>query len=203
MIATEVKERPILFSAPMVQAILEDRKTQTRRVVKLPPFDPSDDSLQAHALTNLDKCKYGKPGDRLWVKETFWIELDSDWSEVEQKTYYHSVDLSSSNWADVRYVASEPNFSGHDGISTAYEKRPSIFMPRWASRITLEVTDVRVERLQSITNSDAAAEGVIQVGYQYQPKDAFLGLWQSINGKTYPWDSNPWVWVVSFKRIQP
>lgn len=196
---TVVKEHPILFSGGMVKAILERRKTQTRRVVKGKPgpmdirlVDGDDDTkgreiyLGGGVWGSL-KCPYGKPGDRLWVKET-WRTVKTD--EVE--TLYFK--------ADEEY---------HEGAGW---KSPR-FMPRWASRINLEITDVRVERVQDISASDVLAEGVED---HYPGSQDSIGegdwksclvmqyeeLWDSINGKKYPWKSNPWVWVVSFKVIK-
>ena len=184
-------ERPILFSGPMVKAILDGRKTMTRRVVKgktalewLEPgvFSPSFVGNPENGL-----CPYGKPGDLLWVRETFaapFQHLDCE----EGKTVFYRADGAQQD----------------DG-----QWSPSIFMPRWASRITLEVAGVRVERLQEITDADALAEGVNTQGpyfvedYEKQQSYTvaqFAALWDSINGKTYPWDSNPWVWVIEFTK---
>ncbi|BAS55290.1 hypothetical protein LBWT_11960 [Leptolyngbya boryana IAM M-101] len=249
-----MKERPILFSGAMVCVILrnEDPKTETRRLNQLKAINQSPDSYTLiHTSIEMKRngdivtiakfqhkssgeivyvpCPHGKPQDRLWVKETFWVEQDSEWDEWSHKTYYSSIDLKTDNWADVKYVATNPDFSGHDGISTLYEKRPSIFMPRWASRITLEITDIRVERLQSISEEDAIAEGLTALSKDGQtvkygipdrdglpgdddygwhwsrwcidPCKAYQHLWDSINGKTYPWERDPWVWVVQFKRV--
>lgn len=214
-----MKERPILFSGPMVRALLSGQKTQTRRVVKMPSgFDffagrdddkdnpvnwgGEDESGAWWALADGDDidhvlpCPYGQPGDRLWVRETI------------RKTGEFP-----GGYATSEYVA--------DGAPTVADAWPwqrptlvSIHCPRGLSRITLEVTSVRVERLQDISETDAAAEGIIQyedeLGYGtgYPDTDqniaetasgAFRKLWESINGPG-SWGANPWVWVVDFKK---
>lgn len=181
-----MKERPILFSGPMVRAILEGRKTQTRRVVKPQP---------AHipgigTVLNIDTitgraCPYGNPGDRLWVRETWahrrWMLGDAS---PNPTTVYRA--------------------DGED-LKGCARWRPSIHMPRWASRIALEVVSVRVERLQDISEDDAKAEGVTIKGtsrYDGEARDAFEALWCSINGAD-SWEINPWCWCISFKVIKP
>ena len=170
-------ERPILFSAPMVRAILAGTKTQTRRVVKLKP-DYMETFLR---LPNkVACCPYGQPGGRLWVRETF-------------------EDCESALHSCVLYRA--------DGGTPGTKWTPSIHMPRWASRITLEITGMRVERLQDISEADAMAEGVhysllekIQAGQDRWARHAYKKLWESIHGPG-SWDLNPWVWVVEFKGV--
>lgn len=159
------RERPIMFSAPMVRAILAGRKTQTRRVVRFLPPRP---------------CPYGVPGDRLWVRETWCADGLDDGSAP---LYHFRAD------------------GDHDPEATW---RPSIFMPRTACRIVLDVTGVRIERVQDISEADAKAEGpeLLPDPMQDTPRrwrDSYRTLWDSINGKRAPWDSNPWVWVVEFK----
>ena len=210
------KERPILFSGPMVRAILDNGKTQTRRVVKPQSAILTDQmaralGVQPPARENqaVISCPYGAPGDRLWVRET--------WAAFTTPTYeYGEADLIEGpviqEEAAVVYRA--------DGKSMPERWRPSIFMPRWASRILLEITDVRVERLQDISEDDARAEGITELSLQEgepgawwtaapdrclhsrTPTGAYRRLWQSINGDG-SWDANPLVWVVSFKRLQP
>lgn len=188
-----MRERPILFSAPMVRAILADTKTQTRRVVKLPPHKVDgglpfgDAPAWAHAEPGsaVMRCPYGKRGDHLWVRETF--QRFTDDGEI-----LYMADPAS--WAAM-------NDLKHDEHPEA-RWRPSIHMPRWASRITLEVTGVRVERLQSISRGDAMSEGCPfpNMAHGVDPRDWFAELWGQINGPG-SWGANPFVWVVDFRRI--
>ena len=179
----EHKERPILFSGPMVRAILEGRKTQTRRVVKLPK--DASPYAELHHIDLLGNAvftdgsvvrAFAQAGTRLWVRET--------WSGTGMDVVYKSDDLSS--WRQLS------------------PWRPSIHMPRWASRITLEVTGVRVERLQDISEEDAKAEGSKIMNHDdigwHSYQRGFQTLWESINGPG-SWDADPWVWVVEFKHI--
>lgn len=207
MTAVAVREHPILFSAPMVRAILEDRKCVTRRVVKLLPSAEHSHKLgpgQGWMLLDngrfMAKCPY-EVGDRLWVRETFGLD-----NKEYVKTYKHEAwrgqpDPSS---AQVFYRDSEHDLS----IFPPGYWKPSIFMPRWASRITLEIEDVRVERVQEITEDGAKAEGcapVIIDGFVEcgTRKTTFRALWDSINEKRgYGWDVNPWVWAITFRRIE-
>ena len=206
------KERPILFSAPMVRAILDGRKTQTRRIIKPQPYidemgnfcwngenfgqDFNGPCIQAIASpipsskTKRVRCPYGKPGDRLWVRETF---------NHDGEKYIYAADL---NELGVQKWAAQ--------------WKPSIHMPRIASRILLEITGVRVERLQDISEEDAIAEGCIKFpfeddhAYTFYDDDktghathtgAYRKLWESINGSG-SWDLNPWVWVVEFRTLE-
>ena len=193
------RERPILFSAPMVRALLAGTKTQTRRVVKPKPTF-RDDHLATDLRALLSRCPYGQPGDRLWVREA--------WREWSSEAWHYAADLTILPKGDrelANFLAQRSPFSWE-----SYKWRPSIHMPRAASRITLEITGVRVERIQDISEADARADGVIQwAGEQDTPvcdmqeaRLQFMGLWESINGGG-SWDANPWVWVVSFKRSEP
>lgn len=179
-------DRPILFSAPMVRALLNGTKTQTRRVVKR--FEVRAGMPEPEMQSLLRCCPYGAPGDRLWVRETF-AKIDGQtqpWIETDYRaTYTHGDRL---------------------GDSLGIKKRwtPAIHMPRAASRITLEVIGVRVERLQDISETDARAEGAaahnspaaILTGY----RQGYRLLWDSINGAG-AWERNCWVWVVEFRRL--
>jgi hypothetical protein len=221
-------EKPILFSGEMVRAILEGRKTMTRRVIKPQPHhltgraggryigDPlTEDGKIIH-------CPYGQPGGRLWVRETWrvgaWREDDQliaadyradgyarrEWLHVEDKDYFEKLWEQSTQDASAALGIQE-NYKWEPGASPC-RWRPSIFMPRWASRILLEVTVVRVERLQDISEEDAKAEGVTRLAMSKALNipgtwiGAFADLWDSINAKCgYGWGANPWVRVVSFK----
>jgi hypothetical protein len=214
-----MKERPILFSAPMVRALLSGTKTQTRRAVRkqfapdalvaeVGATTPEGWQVSGHSglwwddagacLEDAVRCPYGMPGDRLWVRETF-AKIDGQtqpWIETDYRaTYTHGDRL---------------------GDSLGIKKRwtPAIHMPRAASRITLEVTGVRVERLQDISEADAIAEGVgdqprlagysPKAGCQWEPqdpRDLYAQLWEQINGPG-SWEVNPWVWVIQFKRLE-
>ena len=221
---SQAKERPILFSGPMVRAILEGRKTVTRRPVKVQPRTKGDIGsygLGQPFIRHPDptkrnpECPYGRPGDRLWVRETHKIATGKAGDSQACVRYE----------ADGDYQAKVLPLPEAIGPRTFDRTSPSIHMPRWASRILLEITSVRVEQLQDISEQQALAEGVVGVdfrpddgfpmcrGYMVGPDDgksplethaskAFAGLWRSINGAE-SWDSNPWVWVVEFKRIEP
>lgn len=192
-----MKERPILFSAPMVRAILDGRKTQTRRAAK-PRGNPStllDGSWSDEYVLDPDNrdwlmrdFPYGQPGDRLWVKETFF-----------DTTPFRDAPLFGGRTSPIAYRA-DGEFIG------CHKWKPSIYMPRSVSRILLEVTGVRIERLQNISEADAEAEGV---DFLRQVPDAdetltarqlYECLWDGIN-RDGSWDANPWVWVVEFRRI--
>lgn len=196
-----MKERPILFSTPMVQAILEGRKTMTRRVVKFPKdftgesvYDNSPYGLKySNSKDTIERmaCPYGEPGDHLWVRETFNDGCIGEYiyaanRNVEELTRYKLA---------------------------GYKWKPSIFMPRKASRITLLIKSIRVERLQDVTDSDCLNEGVIpKADNKIQSNTEhfirlnaiidFKNVWESINGKG-SWESNPWVWVIEFEGIKP
>ena len=204
-----MKERPIIFSTDMVKAILEGRKTQTRRVIKPQPprhwSIPPARFFQGHfnewgAKVSVDsiKCPYGQAGDRLWVRET-WA------TEWEFNDYKPSL-LPKRNPSDaVPFVPIAYTDTDWDGYRVG-RTRPSIFMPRWASRITLEITEVRVERLQEITEDDAEAEGCVTPYWGDLAHQDLIGqfqnLWDSLNAKRgYSWKSNPWVWVIGFKPV--
>lgn len=208
-----MKEYPILFSTPMVQAILAGRKTQTRRIVKKQPvydqdsgykywdnlmFDIHDDVLETMYMP--DHCPYGEVGSTLWVRETFIPPMK--YGTINRYIYKAEEDLDC--------------FKGH--------WKPSIFMPKETCRIKLEITNIRVERIRDISEGDAIAEGIVQLnqslsqllldGIQYldyskrpelfndglAAKESYKSLWEKINGKD-SWSINSWVWVIEFKKL--
>jgi hypothetical protein len=185
-----MKERPILFSGPMVRAILAGTKTQTRRVMK--PVPCLTRGMQTHEFSvggHDYRCPYGVPGSRLWVRETFAMNEVKGGPPVIYRADYGQAQS---------VFIDRPHSAEWDVVVTRW--KPSIFMPRSASRILLEITEVRVERLQAISDDDAWAEGCEP--NDNNPVDWYHALWEQINGAG-SWDANPWVWVVSFKRLQP
>jgi hypothetical protein len=231
-------ERGILFSAPMVRALLDGSKTQTRRIVKQngqsgnavythpiwevrPTAEPrfarhSHDFWRPgaeRAYSALPPCPYGQPGDRLWVRET-WADLEQLSEGNFQRQAIYRAD-------DIERYGDEDEFV--DVTAPDMRWRPSIHMPRWASRILLEIVAVRVERLQDISREDAIAEGIERVENNYgngpaycdygmanmddtaewfnSPIHSYQSLWEAINGAGN-WDANPWAWVVEFRRIE-
>lgn len=215
---TGVKERPILFSGPMVRALLDGRKSQTRRVVKPQPPVGWDRTAWSDAPTmgwtaqeapardwHIVRCPYGTIGDRLWVRETFF---DNCPGERDMEQVYYRAD-------------GEPDFDGESITRDGPGWTPSIHMPRWASRLTLEITGVRVERVQDISEADARAEGaesrtcrctldgqttcspgmICEAGRS--DRDWYRDTWDSINGKRpgCSWADNPFVWVLEFRRV--
>jgi hypothetical protein len=231
-----VSERPILFSGAMVRAILAGTKTQTRRVIRRvmpagspnPPFP--DEVLRWDCImdwdylpsrldymrSGTDLCPYGVPGDRLWVRET-----------TESYPLPNILTGEPTNAICGRYIADhEPVVNEHWFDCAWWYSRPvcpAIHMPHWASRITLEIADVRVQRVQEISEEDARAEGICRINLptlgpdahgwlpypeadfcemSNYPRNCFMFLWDSINEKKHPWSSNPWVWALTFRRIQ-
>ena len=233
-----MKDRPILFSAPMIRALLAGTKTQTRRACKLPaspdhlgqwePFlfggqgcrDSKGREISgrwtiSHTRTGaVIGCPYGSAGERLWVRETIRAHEITE-AEAAANTWRIGDRLgerSSAGLDGVVYVADNAfreiantreaserwmKVNAYRGLRGAVV--PGIHMPRWACRIVLEITDVRVERLQDISEADALAEGV--AAHPDGPWHAYRSLWTLINGAG-SWDANPWVWVVSFRRIE-
>ena len=216
------RERPIIFSGPMVRAIRGGAKTQTRRLVRPQPrivpadldrgfteggvydadFGTGPMEFDALDLPKFRRSPYGERGDRLWVRETWRLPVEPDGTPL----------------TGIEYRATAPEAAQDFGINW----RPSIFMPREASRVTLEVEAVRVERLQEISEADAIAEGLrewpipdphharwsagLDSGpfrdcWEYDPRRAFKIGWDAINGKRGPWASNPWVWCLTFRRL--
>lgn len=217
----------------MVRAIIDCRKTQTRRLVKPQPqrvgwytqddlpgvqFDWHEVDEDGDPTDSLLRCPYGEPGDRLWVRETFaYCVLRTDitderYSVSIPRDRYTPPTNGSLHSYHIAYRADED--PGDDPLEGPW--RPSIHMPRWVSRLTLEVTDVHIERLRDISEADAIAEGLIPVGglnsqqmwaysettggHFVDPRVAFHMLWNSIHG-TESWTANPWVWVVEFRKV--
>lgn len=215
-------ERPILFSGPMVRAILDGRKSQTRRAIKRPLrhpdwtsyvyFGPSTNNptCRSKAIecgpdygddeSDVVYCPYGAAGDRLWVRET-WADLTrthgQTWEKFNTETRLYERGIRPFVW--FRADGDQPDIG--NGAMNSEPWKPSIFMPRWASRITLEITGVRVERLQDISDADCLAEGI---EWPYPscatPRGAYRSVWEAINGAK-SWAANPWVWVLEFKRM--
>ena len=208
-----MRERPILFSAPMVRAILDGRKTQTRRivrdglVVRETAFGVDDAAAFGlrpwpRSAVGPVECPYGAPGDRLWVREThaqFAVGEGLDRSVPQCVAYRATCDQN----GGFDYV----NGRGEIMRLKVTKWTPAIHMPRWASRITLNVAGIRVERLQDISEEDARAEGVEATRGHGHPAgddslsacEVFRDLWDRINGERAAWASNPWVWVVEFR----
>lgn len=190
-----IKERSIIFSTEMVKAILDNKKTQTRRVIKPQPhmlhgvlrwsrgeYDINWKHLNKSLIGSI--CPYGRAGDRLWVRETCDYIFGSEGDYI----LYKANDDDLKHFRELRKA----------GIKVTW--KPSIHMPRWASRITLEITEVRAERLQEITNSDIKKEGFYP--FPSWPEQMIDVYWDKLYAKRgYHWESNPWVWVISFKRV--
>ncbi|HCJ5549721.1 TPA: hypothetical protein NUX00_002771 [Klebsiella pneumoniae] len=226
-------ERGMIFNAEMVRAILDGRKTQTRRPIKwkqtrFTEIGEREDGSKwpwsedaEHACDLWHPCPFGAVGDRIWVREAYRFPASLDdvsptgVGEMAVATGYRKP------WAPTFYEFTGTFSDGWKGfetppkVSNAGKLRPSIHMPRWASRILLEITDVRVERLNAISEDDARAEGIIDGGClncgepepcgcanpEPDATDAFAYLWQSIYGQE-SWNANPWVWVIEFERVE-
>jgi hypothetical protein len=230
-----MRERPLLMSGPMVRAILEGRKTQTRRIAKTGrdncvPAKRGGSAFRVvtHITNAAHLCPYGVPGDRLWIRETWGVAIGSGgWANGDAVLNYradgHQVGMSRQRFD---LIATVGNLRGvHDG-----KWRPSIHMPRWASRLTLELTEVHAESLQEIGRDDAKAEGLMAVSQDFgsplrwgiitkgkapgedrdswpwerfepHPVDAYRTLWNDLNSHRAPWEHNPWVWVLTFKVV--
>lgn len=215
-----MKEHQILFKGPLVRAILSGQKTVTRRLLKM-PHGFWETSTTGELVPIPANCPYGKPGERLWVRET--------WSDVNLQgapgIAYQADDEVRDLMEDASFLDEHGAFNYDDPRSKPYQFacwsedliagiegrwRPSIHMPRWVSRILLEVTAVRVERLQDISRADIRAEGLqcppelasddVSPNYRDWYPAAWRELWESTGGD---WNANPWVWVVEFKRVTP
>ena len=200
---TEMKERPILFSAPMIRAILNGRKTQTRRAMKHPlaiaakrilsyKNQSEFDCLLSDDSGGIIHCPYGKPGERLWLREAHYCIAEG------RQVFYQATGDSNHSAKDAA--------QGNPPLTWSGPWKPSIHMPRWASRVTLKITSIQVERLQEISEADAESEGAQPYPLLVHPANedlrhviGFAALWESINGPG-SWDANPWVWAVEFEQ---
>ena len=220
-----MRERPIIFNGPMARAVLAGDKTQTRRTKGLEYFSRPDSDpdgwwcarvADGHAYMVYKQspheravnCPYGQPGDRLWVRETW----SSDFAgHYPHDRIWYAADDDRRHDIEVRKGV-RGIYSPESQQFVPFRWRPSIHMPRWACRLVLEVTRVRVERLQAINHMDAIAEGVglnpsaaevtmVTPAGDSLPRVMFRALWEQING-VGAWDANPWVWVVEFRRIR-
>ncbi|HEY7770470.1 hypothetical protein [Longimicrobium sp.] len=243
---TAVRERPILFSDAMVRAILDGRKTQTRRVVRPQPIhrvveglggvtagmDPAMDGAIWYDADGINPgramlCPYGRIGNRLWVREA-WGYRGSVWNSREpavrsHRLAYRADGATAEIGRPADYLSGVPRQRAPIPGESEYDRndycarflkawRPSIHMPRWACRLVLEIVDVRVERVNDINMADATAEGAaplcdIHPGVQHTACagiiPAFRGLWDSINGaRGYGWGAMPWVWAITFRRVE-
>ena len=234
----------ILFSSPMVQAINADRKTQTRRAIKDQSIGDRFSHVTEDGSAHIEwegvpccgtgvwevpeycadvPCPYGKPGDRLLVKETFFAygRWETRFSAKKGRDEWHFIDMTEECGLSYLYAADNPDRTlakGRGTLLPGWHRRRAIFMPRRAIRIFLEVVSVRVERLNDISESDCWAEGIEEVMHLFDgesqagmakrlkacledAKPLYAHLWESINGAG-SWDENPWVWVVEFKKIK-
>lgn len=247
-----IREKGLIFNSEMVRAILDGRKTQTRRIMAPQPADDIERGIfpnpevigwkssrrHKHGSTTAHFCHYGKPGDRIWVRETWGVVshafsddgLMIDWVPDRPATAIHEMPFGNGYYSGYAIYAADGDFTWGD--DDGYEDgrscwKPSIHMPRAASRILLEITDVRVERLNAISPEDAESEGLERTNFtgfgdepglpsypepdvyfdplkkqwKEYPPEAFAGLWESIYGEG-SWQANPWVWVIKFKRVE-
>ncbi|WP_312624944.1 hypothetical protein [Scandinavium sp.] len=227
-----MKERGMIFNAEMVRALLDGRKTQTRRPMKSDCMDigERDDGSRWPWREHNDggdywyPCPFGEVGDRIWVRETWSVVSHSfndgglmiDYVPDRPAKAVHEQPFGNGYYSGHAIYATDGDFTWGDDDGCVDGRscwKPSIHMPRWASRITLEITDVRVERLNSISQEDAQAEGMELTGWRptysdpdsggevWTPYDNFAQLWESIYGEE-GWKDNPWVWVIEFKRVK-
>jgi hypothetical protein len=223
-----------MFQGPMVRAILAGKKTQTRRVIKPAPFfnGVDEDGNEIWRLTKSwsaishfprdgqSDCPFGMPGDQLWVREKFWKQSRQRVGYAADMMSYGIADEHNVETGDV--IPDSKMFPSRMYGTRGVRWQPSIHMPQWASRLTLEITDIRAERLQAITREDVRAEGVpetfgeipdwVESRFPELASHEWDNLnwaaqwercWDSINGKTFPWSSNPFVWAITFKVITP
>lgn len=209
-----MKERGILFSAPMVRALLEGSKTQTRRALKGIAPEWRESASMPELVAQLE-CPYGQPGDRLWVRETFFAfgRWETRYNARKNRDEWYFIDMTLESGRTYQYAAEPLNVvlaAERSRGAPAWHKRPAIFMPRVASRLLLEVASVRVEPLNDCSEADAAAEGWQRDAVSSDDPAAnasaarawYHALWEQING-VGSWDANPLVWVVEFRRVKP
>lgn len=221
-----MKERPIIFNADMVRAVLDGRKTQTRRIIKLDhergmqnPVVRGKDGAVSYVGCRLAStlCPFGAVGDRLWVRETWSVvshAFDDDGLMINYvpdrpAKAVHEKPFGRGYYSGHAIYAADGGFTWGDDDGCVDGRscwKPSIHMPRWASRITLEITDVRVERLTALSDDDARNEGCpAQLPHnpddEHQARTWFRGLWSEIYGEE-SWQANPWVWVIEIKRVE-
>ncbi|WP_233979589.1 hypothetical protein [Pectobacterium versatile] len=215
-----MKERPIIFNGDMVRAILDGRKTQTRRIVKPQPDEDGLARLRGGPWLDTServyRCPFGEVGDRLYVRETWGVvshAFDDDgfmisWTPDRPATAIHEMSFGKGYYSGHAIYAADGAFTwgdddGHEDGRSCW--KPSIHMPRAASRILLEITDVRVERLKHIPRDGMIAEGYpaerAADGGEYDPFLWYRDLWESIYGEG-SWQANSWIWVIEFKRIE-
>ena len=202
------KERPILLSPPMVRATLEDRKTMTRRVIDQPVSVLHSNGTAHSPMVKRrgdwykpnEWSPYGRPGELLWVREGGWID------RAEHRFFVYAATPNVAQVCDGGFVETHTKPDAAFLKRQGYLRCPSIHMPRWASRLTLRITDVRVERLQEISAEDCIAEGLWSTLREHDAvcdlRNQYRVLWNMLNAKRgHPWKSNPWVWVLSYERV--
>jgi len=219
-----VTERPILMSAPMVTACMREvyQKTQTRRVLRPQPHEKLADTVHYDRATGGAMwasirgdhgvaCPYGRPGDRLWVRETYAIiEVDGTHVSIARAERMPAGKTLADTDGGLKIIQVDRETAAWAAKRVDCERwKPAIFMPRWACRLVLEVTAVRVERLQDISEIDARAEGFLELPFltddpavhRDAARDWYMDLWDSLNAaRGFDWKMNPWVWAVSFRR---
>lgn len=209
-----MKETPIPFIPELVRAIMHGQKTQTRRVIKPDPKVVNQIYADACILTarilggnnQRIRCPYGRPGDRLWVRHPFWRggkgKNDQVWDEFTRMV----------RWQDGVEASLVELDLDEQGKHAMLKKKNARFMPKWAARLWLEITEIGVQRVQEISEADASAEGCPGLAFLpgpdgadgIAPRERFRELWDRINAERgYDWESNPWVWVVKFRRLTP